>query len=252
MKIVRFRHQTEKSAYGILEGRVIEELAQEPYSAIVRSGRTFSLDNIRILPPSEPSKIVLVGLNYKAHAKELGFSYSNSDPIIFLKPPSSLAATNDAIVYPEGVERLDYEAELAVVIKRVCKNTDEKTALDHALGFTCLNDITARDIQKKEGQWTRAKSYDGFCPVGPWIETELDPSRVPIKLYLNGELKQDSNTDDLIFSVPKVIAFISRVMTLYPGDIISTGTPAGVGPMKVSDKVAVIIEGIGALENIIS
>jgi 2-keto-4-pentenoate hydratase/2-oxohepta-3-ene-1,7-dioic acid hydratase in catechol pathway len=195
-----------------------------------------------------PEKIILVGLNYKDHAKEMGMEIP-AEPIIFLKPTSALIKNGDKIVYPEGIKRLDYEAELAVVIKKQAKNIPAEAAKDYILGYTCLNDVTARDLQKKDGQWTRAKSFDSFCPVGPHIETELDPHGINIQSYLNGKLKQDSNTSNFIFSVDFLISFISKIMTLNPADIISTGTPAGIGPMQKGDKVKIVIEGIGALEN---
>ncbi|MCF7879095.1 MAG: fumarylacetoacetate hydrolase family protein [Candidatus Omnitrophica bacterium] len=195
-----------------------------------------------------PEKIILVGLNYKDHAKEMKMEIP-AEPIIFLKPTSALIKNGDKIIYPEGIKRLDYEAELAVVIKKQAKNIPVEAAKDYILGYTCLNDITARDLQKKDGQWTRAKSFDSFCPVGPHIETDLDPHAINIQSYLNGELKQDSNTSNFIFSVDFLISFISKIMTLKPADIISTGTPAGIGPMQKGDQVEVVIEGIGTLKN---
>lgn len=198
--------------------------------------------------PWRPKKIILAGLNYKDHAKELGMKLP-LEPAIFLKPATSIIGPNENIVYPPGVRRLDYEAELALVIKRKCKFVKEKDAPNYILGYTCLNDVTARDLQKKDVQWTRAKSFDTFCPLGPFIETELDPSNLEIKLYLNGKIKQSSNTRNLIFRPAKLVSFISGIMTLLPGDIIATGTPPGVGPMKAGDAVKVEIEGIGSLTN---
>lgn len=192
---------------------------------------------------------MLVGLNFKDHAKELNMKIPKT-PIIFLKPPSSLIGHRDFIIYPSEVKRLDYEAELCFIIKEKCKNVSVKKAKEYILGFSCLNDVTARDIQKKEGQWTRAKSFDTFCPLGPWIETEVkDVLNLDIKLYLNDKLKQDSNTKNFIFTPYELLSFISKCMTLLEGDIISCGTPAGVGSMKKGDKVCVEIEGIGRLIN---
>lgn len=196
----------------------------------------------------KPEKIILVGLNYRDHASELGLPVPD-EPVIFFKAPSALIGHKQDIVYPEGIGRLDYEAELAVVIKKRAKNISVQEVKDYLLGYTCLNDITARCIQKKDSQWARAKSFDTFCPVGPYIETDLDPADLKIQSYLNGKLKQSSRTSKLIFSVPFLVAFISQVMTLEPGDIISTGTPAGIGPMQKQDRVEVFIEGIGCLEN---
>lgn len=195
-----------------------------------------------------PTKIVCVGLNYIEHARELKLK-SPKEPVIFLKPASSLIYDMDDIVYPPKVKRLDFEAELAVVIKDKTRNIKPGEARRHILGYTCLNDVTARDLQKKDGQWTRSKSFDTFCPIGPAIETSLDPSGIRIQSHLNGTLRQSSSSANLIFSVAELIAFISGVMTLFRGDIVSTGTPPGVGPMKPGDTVEVRIEGIGVLRN---
>lgn len=196
----------------------------------------------------KPSKIVCVGLNYREHAVELKLKIPK-EPVIFLKPPSSIIYNKDDIVYPPKVKRLDFEAELAVVIKKKTKNIKPKEAAAYILGYTCLNDVTARDLQKKDGQWTRSKSFDTFCPIGPVIETDLDPSDIKIESRLNGILRQSSSSADLIFPVRELVAYISGIMTLLPGDIISTGTPPGVGPMMPHDFIEVRIEGIGALMN---
>ncbi|MCF7873530.1 MAG: fumarylacetoacetate hydrolase family protein [Candidatus Omnitrophica bacterium] len=198
--------------------------------------------------PCLPKKIVLVGLNYRKHAKELGMDIP-SEPILFLKPPSSLIRSGQDIIYPQGVKRIDYEAELAVIIKKRAKCIKESRAKDYILGYSCLNDVTARNLQKKDGQWTRAKSFDTFCPLGPCVETDLNPDSLKIQTFLNGKIKQSSNTSDFIFSVNYILSFISKVMTLEAGDIVSTGTPEGIGPMQKGDKVVVDIEGIGSLEN---
>ena len=195
-----------------------------------------------------PSKIVCVGLNYRDHAEELKMEIPEH-PILFLKPPSSLIFHEEAIVYPFQTQELHYEAELAVVIKNRIKNISEEEAPKHILGFTCANDVTARDLQRIDGQWTRAKSFDTFCPLGPKIVSDLDPGNLEIKLYLNGEVKQRSNTSNMIFAVNYLISFISQIMTLEPEDVILTGTPPGVGPMKIGDVVEVEIEGIGRLKN---
>ena len=196
----------------------------------------------------KPSKIILAGLNYRDHARELKMKIPKA-PVIFLKPPTTLISHKGSIIYPQGVKRLDYEAELALVIKRKARNVSVKEAKSCILGFTCLNDVTARDLQKKDGQWTRAKSFDTFCPIGPVIKTGLDTSNLAIQAYLNGKLKQNSNTGDFIFSPQYLVSFISKVMTLLPGDVVSTGTPAGVGPMKKGNQVEVRIEGVGSLIN---
>ena len=195
-----------------------------------------------------PSKIILAGLNYRDHARELKMKIPRQ-PVIFLKPPTTLIGHKANIIYPKGVRRLDYEAELALIIKTKARNVSVKEAKKYILGFTCLNDVTARDLQKKDGQWTRAKSFDTFCPLGPRIKSGLDVSDLRIQAYLNGKIKQNSSTRHFIFSPEYLVSFVSKVMTLLPGDIISTGTPAGVGPMKRGDKIEVSIEGIGSLIN---
>ncbi|MFH1552527.1 MAG: fumarylacetoacetate hydrolase family protein [Candidatus Omnitrophota bacterium] len=241
MKLVRFLHEG-KVYSGILHGNEVTVSASEGGPGRVK------LDEISLLAPVEPSKIVLVGLNYTRHAEELGMAISR-EPVIFIKPSTSVIGPGDTIVYPSSSERVDYEAELAVVIKDRTKGVSEKEALSHIAGYTCLNDVTARDLQKKDTQWSRAKSFDTFAPIGPWIETDLDPGNLKVCSYLNGELKQCSRTSEFIFGVARLIEFISGIMTLLPGDVIATGTPANVGPMKVGDEVAVEIEGIGRLTN---
>lgn len=196
----------------------------------------------------KPSKIVCVGLNYVDHAKELNMGIPEY-PILFMKPPTTLIFDNDPIIYPEQTKELHYEAELAIVIKDKIKNIKQKDARKHILGFTCANDVTARDLQRKDGQWTRAKSFDTFCPIGPEIVKDIDPDNLNIKLLLNGKVKQSSNTSNMIFKVDYLVSFVSQIMTLEPEDIILTGTPAGIGPMKMGDVVEVEIEGIGALTN---
>lgn len=195
-----------------------------------------------------PSKIIAAGLNYTDHAREMKMDIPRT-PILFLKPPSALIYNNDPIIYPPQTKELHYEAELAVIIKKKAKNIKPEEVSDYIAGFTCANDVTARDLQKLDGQWTRAKSFDTFCPVGPEIVSGIDPSKLAIKLYLNREVKQASNTANLIFKIDYLIAFISQVMTLEPNDLILTGTPAGIGPMQIGDEVVVEIEGIGKLTN---
>jgi len=173
-------------------------------------------------------------------------------PIIFLKPNTSIIGPEEKILYPPFVKRLDYEAELALVIRRKCKDIEEEEVKNYIFGYACLNDVTARDLQRKDVQWSRSKSFDTFCPIGPWIETDLNPSDLKICSYLNGELRQDSSTSNFIFSVPYIVSFVSKVMTLQPGDIISTGTPPGVGEMKPGDVIEIEIEGIGKLRNYVT
>ena len=198
-----------------------------------------------------PSKIVCVGLNYIDHAKELNMELPK-EPIIFLKPTSAIIYNNDTIIIPPQSNRVDYEVELAIVIGKKCKNIKKKDALNYIRGYTILNDITARDIQEKDGQWTRAKSFDTFCPIGPKIVKEdIDPNNLNIQLKVNGEIKQKSNTNNMIFTIEEIVEFVSSIMTLYPDDIISTGTPPNVGKLNKGDVVEAEIEGIGTLRNFI-
>ena len=196
----------------------------------------------------KPTKIVCVGLNYHCHAKELGMNTPHH-PILFIKPLTTLIGPKDKIVYPKMSKRVDYEAELAIIIKDKTKNVSKKEAMKHIEGFTCLNDVTARDLQKLDGQWTRAKGFDTFCPIGPKIVKLDNPNNLKIQAILNGKIVQDSNTKNFIFKVEELVSFISKIMTLNPGDIIATGTPKGIVPMKRGDKIEVKIEGIGTLTN---
>ncbi len=247
MKLVRFfYHKT--ISWGVVSGSNVRLLKGDPYQKVVFLKKTIPFKEIKLLVPATPSKIVLAGLNYRDHAKELGMKIPK-EPVIFLKPPTALIADKEKILYPQKVKRLDYEAELAIIIRKKAKNISKKNVKEYILGFTCLNDVTARDLQKKDGQWTRAKSYDTFCPVGPCCETKLDVNDLKIESYLNGKIKQSSSTKQFIFSIEELVSFISKVMTLLPGDIISTGTPFGVGPMKGDDITQVCIEGIGSIKN---
>ena len=204
----------------------------------------------RILPPCSPTKIVCVGRNYVEHAKELGNEVP-AEPLIFLKPPSSLIGHNDPIVYPAISQRVDFEGELGVVIGKRCRHVEAAAAHEYILGYTCLNDVTARDLQRKDGQFTRGKGFDTFCAVGPWMvpRDEVAVERLRIRTLLDGEVKQDGPATDMIFSLGDIIAFVTQFMTLEPGDLIATGTPPGVGPMQPGAIVQVQIEGIGTLQN---
>ncbi|HTY45912.1 MAG TPA: fumarylacetoacetate hydrolase family protein [Patescibacteria group bacterium] len=247
MRLVRCTYGARRY-WGVLEAARVRLLEGDPYGKLAFLRKTVSLRDVALSVPATPTKIVLVGLNYKDHAKELGMR-TPREPVIFLKPVTSLAACGCDIVYPKAASRLDYEAELALVIKKTARHVRPKETGNYILGYTCLNDVTARDLQKKDGQWTRAKSFDTFCPVGPWVETALDASSVAIASYVNGAVRQRSSTSEFIFTIPRLVSFISGIMTLLPGDIISTGTPAGVGPLRPGDIVEVKIEGIGCLEN---
>lgn len=209
---------------------------------------SYSIENITFAPACEPTKIICIGLNYKDHGEELGMELP-SEPKIFLKPPSSVIGCGDDIIYPSMSNEVDYEAELAIVISKTGKNIDRDDADSYIGGYTIMNDVTARDLQRKDEQWTRAKSFDTFAPIGPFIETEMDPENQNIVLSLNGEIKQASNTKNMIFSTYELVEFISNIMTLNPGDIIATGTPSGVGSMKKGSTVEIFIEDIGTLKN---
>lgn len=210
--------------------------------------RPYAFDEVQFLAPCEPTKIVAVGLNYRDHAEEMKVPLPE-EPLLFIKPASSVIAHGESIVIPPQSARVDYEAELAVIIGKKARNVSRSEAGDFILGYSCLNDVTARDLQSKDGQWTRSKGFDTFCPMGPWVETDLDPSDLAIGLYLNGEPKQQSRTSNLIFDCARLVEFICAIMTLMPGDVIATGTSSGIGPMKAGDSAEVRIEGIGSLIN---
>lgn len=248
MKYLRFL-QNGNIRYGLLEkGNTIREVGGDIFNNHKNTENVFSLSEITFLPPCVPTKIIAVGLNYFDHANEVQMKISD-EPLIFMKPPSTLIAHNDNIIYPKMSKQLDYEAELAVIIKNRIKNIEPEDVFENILGYTCFNDVTARDLQKKDEQWTRAKSFDTFAPIGPFISTGLNPDNLQIKLYKNGQLMQNSSTNNMIFKVDKIISFISKIMTLFPGDIIATGTPSGVGKLEEGDMVEVEIEGIGVLKN---
>jgi 2-keto-4-pentenoate hydratase/2-oxohepta-3-ene-1,7-dioic acid hydratase in catechol pathway len=247
MKIVRFR-AGDKTRYGVLEGTHIVEYAGTPYATFKKARKKYLLSQAVLLAPVVPTKIVAVGLNYRDHAEEMNV-LGPAEPQIFLKPLSALCGPDDPIVFPPQVRRVDYEGELAIVMKKRCYHVAAERAREYMLGFTCLNDVTARELQARDGQPTRAKAFDSFCPVGPCIVTDVDPNGVDIETYVNGERRQASNTKHLIWPVEDLVARISGIMTLLPGDVIATGTPAGVGPLHPGDKVEVRIEGIGSLKN---
>ena len=234
---------------GVITENIISEIHGELWGARELTGQTWQLDRVKLLPPSAPSKIVCVGRNYLDHAKELNNDVPKQ-PLIFMKPPSSVIAPEEPIVMPSISQRVDYEGELAMIIGRRCfqlRDTDD--VQPYILGYTCLNDVTARDLQKLDVQFTRAKGFDTFCPFGPLLETHLDPAGVTVETFVNGVRKQSGHTSQLIFPLDVIIRFIAQVMTLEPGDVIATGTPAGVSPLAPGDVVEVSVGGIGTLRN---
>lgn len=237
MRIVRFSAGA-RVAYGVLQEGAVRPVKDMLHPAVEPGAARYELGAVKLLAPCQPSKIVALGINYKSHAKEFKHELPES-PLMFLKPPTAVIGPEEDVVYPAMSQQVDYEAELGVVISRQASHVPVSAALDYVLGYTCFNDVTARDLQRKDGQWTRAKGFDTFAPIGPWVETELNASGLAIESYLNGELKQRANTADLIFPVPEIVSFVSSVMTLLPGDVIATGTPSGVGPMQPGDKIEI-------------
>jgi len=259
MRIVRFSAPADLGVgtdplFGILNDQdSILILRGDPmYSGIVPQDKTLKLSDVKLLAPVIPrSKVVCIGKNYADHAAEMG-SVVPTEPIIFIKPNTSVIGPNETIVWPSMSERVDHEVELAIVIGRICKEVPAAKANDVIYGYTIANDVTARDLQKKDGQWSRAKGFDTFCPLGPWIETEFIPKDQKITATLNGEVKQSSVLSEMIFKIPQIIEFVTNVMTLLPGDVILTGTPAGIGPMPAGASISVAIEGLGTLTNKVS
>lgn len=247
MKVCRFI-KNGNIHFGIVEDDIIRVVNGDIFNKFILTDEKYSLTEIKLLTPIDPSKIVAVGKNYVEHAKEFG-SEVPSEPCLFIKPNSAILEPFGNIIYPSFVKRLDFEGELAIVIKKKCKNISREEANDYIFGYTILNDVTARDIQENDGQWTRAKSMDTFAPFGPFIETELNPNNLDIETRLNDDIKQKSNTSNFVFDAFEIISYISKNMTLEEGDIVTTGTPEGVGPMEIGDKIEVSIENIGTLVN---
>jgi 2-keto-4-pentenoate hydratase/2-oxohepta-3-ene-1,7-dioic acid hydratase in catechol pathway len=255
MKLCRFVRSDAAAAeaalphYGVIEDERVEEISGVPWGQWARGARACRLVDVRLMAPVEPTKIVCIGRNYAAHAAELGNEVPK-EPLMFLKPPSSLIGPEGAIVLPKYSQRVEHEGELALVIGQRCSQLrDSDDALSFVMGYTCLNDVTARDLQKSDVQFTRAKGFDTFCAVGPHIETELDPSNVLVETHVNGERRQSGATSLMIYSAAFLVRWISRMMTLMPGDVIATGTPAGVGPLVAGDTVEVSVAGVGVLRN---
>ncbi len=262
MRIARFANG-DGVAYGVVEGDpghrpslTIAELYGHPFGVdpggVRLTGNRYPLAEVRLLAPVLPSKVVAAGRNYASHAREMNGEPPavGSEPVLFLKPSTSVTGPGDAIKYPVKLtDRVDYEGELAVIIGRLCRGVPRERADEVIFGYACANDVTARDLQARDGQWTRAKGFDTFCPLGPWIETGTNPSDLELVTTLNGEVRQRASTSELLWDVPALIAYTSQVMTLLPGDVLLTGTPAGVGPLAAGDEVSVTIESIGTLTN---
>lgn len=250
MKYAKVLYNGEK-LWGVIEGEKIKFMNGTPYAGVELTGESADISQVRLLAPCDPTKIVCIGKNYLDHAVEFGEPIPET-PTIFIKPTTSLNDPEGLVEYPSVSKRVDYEGEFAFVIKKTAHKVKASEAAEYILGYTCVNDVTARDIQKSDAQWTRGKGYDTFCPVGPVVSDEFDPAKgMVIRTYLNGELKQDAKTDLLMWDVPFLMEFITDCMTLLPGDIVSTGTPVNVGPMQKGDRVTVCVEGIGELTNTI-
>jgi 2-keto-4-pentenoate hydratase/2-oxohepta-3-ene-1,7-dioic acid hydratase in catechol pathway len=249
VKICRYENAGVIS-YGVADPvhGVVREIEGSPFEGVILTGREFTRTGVTLLPPVTPTKIVAIGLNYKDHAFEMGKKIPE-EPMLFMKPSSAVLRSGGDIVYPKASQRVDHEAELGIVIGKTAHRVSAADAKSFILGYTCVNDVTARDLQAKDVQYTRAKGFDTFAPIGPWVETDLDPASVSVRCRVNGVLKQDGNTREMGAGVYRLVEFVSNVMTLYPGDIIATGTPPGVGPVHPGDVVEVEIEGIGVLSN---
>lgn len=249
MKLCRIRTARHPDPqFAVIDDGTAHLLDGLPSNSFSAGAESIPLDEAEILAPASPTKILAIGRNYAAHARELG-NVVGDLPLLFSKPPSSVIGPGQAIILPPESERVDYEGELAIVIGRRCRRVPRDSWREVVLGFTCANDVTARDIQKRDVQFTRGKGFDTFCPIGPWIETDLDPADVRVTTRVNGELRQDARTSDLAFPIPHLIEFVSASMTLEPGDLILTGTPEGVGPLAEGDIVEIEVEGIGVLSN---
>jgi 2-keto-4-pentenoate hydratase/2-oxohepta-3-ene-1,7-dioic acid hydratase in catechol pathway len=248
MRFIRYQSGDEAPRYGWLLEDGIGPVEGSPFGEFRRLETDTSLSDVRLLAPVQPSKVICVGRNYAAHAKEHNAEVPEV-PLLFLKPPSSVIGPGEKIVLPPQSQQVEHEAELTVVIGKRGRWIPTEEALKHVLGYTIGNDVTARDLQRRDGQWTRAKGFDTFCPLGPWIETEFDPSDALISCYVNDEMHQMASTRDMVFSVRQLVAFASSIMTLEPGDILMTGTPSGVSPLQAGDVLKTTIEGLGELSN---
>jgi 2-keto-4-pentenoate hydratase/2-oxohepta-3-ene-1,7-dioic acid hydratase in catechol pathway len=251
MQLLRYQIGEESPRYGWLHQNNIGFVEGNPFGDFRRLEATLPIENARILAPVQPSKIICVGHNYVAHAKEHQAEVPEY-PMIFMKPPTSVIGDGDTIILPPQSQQVEHEAELAIVIGKTGRWIPADQAPSIVYGYTIANDVSARDLQRKDGQWTRSKGFDTFCPLGPWIETDFDPADVMISCHVNESMRQMASTRDMVFGINQLIAFISSIMTLLPGDVILTGTPAGVGPLSSGDIVKVTIEGLGTLQNIVA
>lgn len=248
MRIIRFEYEDSLPQYGWVYEDKVGTIDGSPFGEFLRSEVDVPFENVKLLTPVTPSKVVCVGRNYAAHAEEHDADVPEV-PLLFLKPPSSVIGPGENIVLPPQSSKVEHEAELGVVIGKQARWLSPENALDAVLGYTVANDVTARDLQRRDGQWTRGKGFDTFCPVGPWIDTEFDPTEALITCHVNDDLRQMGSTRDMVFNIRQLLAFITSVMTLEPGDLVLTGTPAGVGPLEAGDQVAITIEGLGDLTN---
>ena len=248
MQIIRFTHEGSEPVFGWIYKDMVGRLNAPPFGLYRRLEAVTPLEEVKLNAPVLPRKILAVGRNYPEHAKEHDVEIPDV-PLIFIKPPSSVIGPGETIFLPPQSQQVEYEAELAVVISRKGRWIELEQAGDYILGYTIANDVTARDLQRRNGQWTRAKGFDSFCPIGPWIETDIDPSDLLITCHVNGEMRQMSSTREMVFGIHQLIVYISSVMTLEPGDVLLTGTPAGVGELADGDEVKIEIEGIGTLRN---
>jgi 2-keto-4-pentenoate hydratase/2-oxohepta-3-ene-1,7-dioic acid hydratase in catechol pathway len=248
LNICRYRTASGETGYGVVRNDTVTPLDGLPWDFAIASAPEIELGSIRLLAPVVPTKIIAIGRNYAAHARELGNEIGDV-PLIFSKPPSAVIGPDDEILLPPESQRVDFEGELAIVIGRRCRRVSREAWRDVVAGFTCANDVTARDLQKQDGQFTRGKGFDTFCPLGPWITTDLDPEDLRVCTRVNGEARQEGRTSQMVFPVPFLVEFVTTIMTLEPGDLILTGTPEGVGALSSGDQVEVEIEGVGVLRN---
>ncbi len=254
MRIARFS-LSDQIAFGVVDGDEtdpeslrITAIDGHPFAPFERTTASFPLGDVRLLPPSLPSKVIGIGKNYADHAREMG-GEPPSTPIVFLKPSTSVVGPGDAVVLPRQSSRVEFEGEIAVVIGRLAREVPESRVSDVILGYTCADDVTARDLQHADGQWTRAKGFDGFCPLGPWIETEVDTDALAVTTTVNGTVKQQASASDMVHPIAELVVFVSSIMTLLPGDVILTGTPAGVGEIQDGDEISISVSGVGTLRH---